>query len=174
MAERKALIIGGLSGTGSSTASKEISKQLDMEYIYAGGIFRRFAKEAGETIEKYNETLKDNPDFERRIDIELIERAQAGNVLVESRVLGWILPTKTPSFRVWMVCQKDERVRRINLREQTTRESIFTRERLEEERYETLYQIDQSDFSPYDLLIDTSKLPPGATAERIIEEYRIS
>lgn len=166
------LIIGGLSGTGSTTASRLVAERLGLEHVYAGRIFREHAAAAGETIEQYNETLKRHPELERKIDDGLIERARQGNVIIESRVLAWILPPGTPGFKVWLTCDEDERLRRIREREPGTTEDIKTRERLERERYETLYSISLSDLGTQDLVIDTTKIPAKEVAERILTAFK--
>lgn len=172
MAKSSTIIIGGLSGTGSTTASKQLSEQLGLEYVYAGGIFRELADEAGETIVEFNETLKSHPEQERAIDDTLIERAKAGDVIIESRVLGWILPKEVPAFRVWLTCDISERVHRILLREETTRDKVDLREQLEKQRYQDLYKVDQSDLSSMDLVVDTTKIPAGTATEQIIKAHR--
>lgn len=166
------LIVGGLSGTGSTTASRLAAERLGLEHVYAGGIFRQHAAAAGETIEQYNETLKRHPELERKIDEGLIDRARQGNAVIESRVLAWILPPDIPGSKVWLTCDEGERLRRIRQREPGTTEDIKTRERLEGERYETLYAISLSDLGTQDLVVDTTDLPAEAVSERILAAFK--
>jgi cytidylate kinase len=166
------LIVGGLSGTGSTTASRLAAKRLGLEHVYGGGIFREHAKAAGETIERYNETLKDHPELERKIDDGLIERARQGRVVIESRVLAWILPDAIPACRVWLTCDEAERLRRVREREPGTDEDIRKRERLERERYETLYSVSLSDLGVHDLVVDTTSVPAEEVSDRILAAFR--
>ena len=44
------ITIGGLAGTGTTTAAKVLSEKLDVPFVSAGSIFRDMAKERGMSV----------------------------------------------------------------------------------------------------------------------------
>lgn len=166
------IIINGLPGTGSTTVAKFLAEDLGLEHVYAGGLFRQMAKEAGMTLEAFNEALTNDPDRERAFDDSLINRAREGSVIIESRTLGWLLPSDVAAYKAWLTCEFTERVRRINQRDDypDSKELILRRERSEQERYEALYSINMADFSVFDRVIDTTKTPAREVANSILAD----
>ena len=47
------ITISGLPGSGKTTVARLVAKELGLEHVYAGDIFRRQAAEAGVTLEEY-------------------------------------------------------------------------------------------------------------------------
>lgn len=154
------ILLSGLSGTGSTTAAKRIAADFELGYVYGGQIFRNLAVERGVTLEELAESLERNQDIEKEIDRRLIEAAMRDNVLVESRTLGWLLPRTERAFRIWLTCDLEERLRRVQARENHPRsaENLLRREASDNRRYELLYGIEPDDFSPFDLVVDTTTL----------------
>jgi len=149
-----------LSGTGSTTAAKKIADDLGLEYVYGGAIFRKRAVELGIPLEEFVEALERNPEQERRVDDSLIEIGRTkDNVLIESRTIGWIFPRDIPSTRIWLTCDLEERLRRVRGRDHHPRspENLLRREASDNRRYWALYGIRPDDFSPFDLVVDTTE-----------------
>jgi adenylate kinase family enzyme len=86
------ILLSGLSGTGSTTAAKRIAADAGLKYVYGGQIFRNLAAERGISLEELVELLEAHPEIEEEIDQRLVEAAMAGDVLVESRTVGWLFP----------------------------------------------------------------------------------
>lgn len=174
MSRPTTIIINGHPGTGSTTASNLLAEHFGYEHVYGGKIFRELAKEDGKSIEEFMALLANNPAQERQIDNQLIERAKQGDAIIESRVLPWLLPKDQAFYKVWLTCDFDERVRRIQKREafddhaEAARKITF-REGVDAKRYQDLYGIDLEDRSVFDLVIDTTKIPVGTVAKRVIE-----
>ena len=154
------ILLSGLSGTGSTTAAKRIAADLGLDYVYGGAIFRSLAREKGISLEELAESLEQNPDMESEIDRRLIQAGEPDNVLLEGRTMGWIFPRHIPAIRIWLTCSLDERLRRVQDREHHPRsaENLLRREASDNRRYLTLYGIEPEDFSPFDLVIDTTDL----------------
>ncbi len=167
------IIINGHPGTGSTTAASLLAERLRYEHVYGGGIFRQMATEAGESIETFMANLHQDPQRERAVDERLLERAQQGHVIIESRVLAWLVPKDAPYFKVWLTCDFGERVRRIQQRESfkdpaEAAEKITFREGVDAKRYRNLYGFDIEDRSVFDVVIDTTKIPVGTVADQVI------
>jgi cytidylate kinase len=159
-AETVRLLLSGLSGTGSTTAARRLAADLDLSYVYGGQIFRDMAVEQGISLEELAESLEQDPEREREIDRRLIAAGLRDNVLIEGRTIGWIFPRDIPALRIWLTCDLQERLRRVEDREHHPRsaENLLRREASDNRRYRTLYGIEPEDFSPFDMVLDTTNL----------------
>jgi CMP/dCMP kinase len=177
MKKGRTIIINGLSGSGSTTAAKALARKLGYEHVYAGGIFRELAKEAGQSIEGFLKALENDPDRERAIDDNLMERAKQGSLVVESRVLPWLVPKEEEYFKVWLTCDFDERVRRLHQREShreraDAKRHISERDGMDINRYRKVYGVDLNDLSVFDLVVDTTNDSPETVQGRILGKFR--
>ncbi|MGI8824876.1 MAG: (d)CMP kinase [Chloroflexota bacterium] len=163
------VLLSGLSGTGSSTAARRIAADLGLDYVYGGQIFRNLAMERGVTLEELAESLEQNQDLEREIDNRLIREGSRDDVLIESRTVGWIFPRDVRAIRIWLTCDLEERLRRVEDREHHPRsaENLLRREASDNRRYRTLYGIESHDFSPFHMVLDTTTLSVDQVVERI-------
>ncbi|HEX8917203.1 MAG TPA: cytidylate kinase family protein [Chloroflexota bacterium] len=163
------LLLSGLSGTGSTTAAKRIAADLQLHYVYGGQIFRNLAVERSISLEDLAESLERDQSVEREIDQRLIQEGMNDNVLVEGRTIGWIFPGHIPALRIWLTCDLEERLRRVRDREHHPRsaENLLRREASDNRRYRQLYGIQSDDFSPFDLVIDTTHLSVEQVVDRI-------
>ena len=163
------ILLSGLSGTGSTTAARRIAADLGLRYVYGGQIFRNLAVERGISLEELAESLERNPETEREIDRRLIEAGMADDVLIEGRTIGWIFPEDVPASRIWLICELPERLRRVQAREHHPRsaENLLRREASDNRRYRTLYGIEPEDYSPFDLVLDTTRLSVDEVVDHI-------
>lgn len=166
------ILLSGLSGTGSTTAARKIAEDLGLHYVYGGQIFRNLAVEKGISLEEMVESLERDPEVEREIDRRLVAEGTQDNVLIEGRTIGWIFPKDIEACRIWLTCDLDERLRRVQAREHTPRspENLLRREASDNRRYLALYGIRPEDFSPFDLVVDTTDSPVEEVV-RQIEEF---
>jgi cytidylate kinase len=132
-------------------------------------MFRDLATKRGIPLEELAESLEKNPNTEREIDNRLIEAGRNDDVLIESRTMGWIFPTDLPATRIWLTCDLEERLRRVQTREHHPRsaENLLRREASDNRRYRALYEIEPEDYSPFDLVLDTTRLSVDEVVERI-------
>ena len=165
------IILGGLPGTGSTTAAQHLAEHLGYEHIYGGGIFRQMAAAAGQKLEAYMADLSNHPERELEVDEYLVAKALAGNVIIESRVVAWLMPRQAPARNIWLTCQFEERVRRIEGREPegNVRNRVIERESIDAARYQQLYGIDLEDLSVYDAVLDTTHVSIDETWQRILQ-----
>ena len=155
------ILLSGLSGTGSTTAAKRIAADLGLRYVYGGAIFRKMAQDRGIPLEELVESLERNTATEKEVDDHLKEMARAeDDILIESRTIGWILPEDVPAIRIWLTCDLAERLQRVQNREHHARspENLLRRESSDNKRYRALYGIEPNDFTPFDLVVDTTSL----------------
>jgi CMP/dCMP kinase len=163
------ILLSGLSGTGSTTAARRIATDFGLSYIYGGQIFRNLAVERGISLEELAESLERDQETEREIDRRLVVAGIGDNVLIESRTIGWIFPQEIPAVRIWLLCDLSERLRRVQAREHHPRsaENLLRREASDNRRYGDLYGIDDNDFSPFDLVIDTTRMSVDEVVNQI-------
>jgi cytidylate kinase len=163
------ILLSGLSGTGSTTAAKRIAEDLGLHYVYGGAIFRKMAKERGIPLEELVESLERNSATEKEVDDHLKALGSTeDDILIESRTIGWILPKDVPAIRIWLTCDLPERLQRVQNREHHARspENLLRREASDNKRYRALYGIEPEDYTPFDLVLDTTSL----SVDQVVEE----
>lgn len=159
------ITISGLPGSGKSTVAELLQKELGLEYIYSGKIFRDMAVKYNMDLDEFGRFCEKNKEIDKKLDEYQLNIIKKGNVIVEGRISGWL------AYRYNILCLKiflqadlDTRVKRIINREtgdfEKRKSEILERERSEEVRYKKYYDIDINDTSIYDLLIDTSYKSP--------------
>jgi len=169
------ITIGGLPGSGTTTVAKILKEKLGLPYVYAGDMFREMAKEYGMTLAEFSSYCERHPEIDRELDKKQELILALGNVILEGRLAGWIsYRNNIPAFKIWLECDEDERIRRVVEREggefEDVKKQIREREKSEKKRYMDFYGIDMGDLSIYDVVIDTTSIPPQKVVEKIIEE----
>lgn len=156
------ITLSGLPGSGKSTLGKKLADALCIDYFYAGG--RTLARKLNMPLEELNRRSETDPTFDRQIDDLQAERAKKGNVVIDGRISAFVVPNA--DCRIYLKASLDTRARRISGRDGTplaeTRNLVAERERNEQARYKKYYNIDLSDLTPYDIILDTSKITPDA------------
>lgn len=167
------IVITGFPGTGSSTVARMLAEEFGFEYVYAGGIMRAMAAERGQSIDDFHTEVLQNPEIDRQLDATLATRAGAGQAVIESRTLPWLLGPDVAAYKVWLRCTRAEQVRRMSLRGPAgVAESrrLAEREAVERDRYKVLYGFDMQDLAVFDQVIDTTTIPARQVADLIIAE----
>jgi len=164
--------VSGLPGSGTSTVGHLLAQRLGVAHIDGGTVFRAMASERGLDLRAFSAVAEANPDIDVELDARLAAFARGGNLVLESRLAGWIAANEgIAGARVWI--DGDERVRaqRVARREEIeppqALEANRAREASERRRYATLYGIDLDDLSVYDLVIDATNESAEAVAESI-------
>lgn len=166
--------VGGLPGSGTTTACRLLEKELSLRCVFAGQLFREMARDRGMDLASFSRWCEDNPQVDRELDARILEHLLEGDVLVEARLSGWIARKhELPAYKVWLTAPVEVRAQRISQREdkdveRTTRE-MQEREFSEVKRYRDLYGVDLFDLSFYDLVIDTRSKSPEAVVKKILD-----
>ena len=151
------ITIGGLAGTGTSTAAKNLSEMLDIPFISAGDVFRQLAKEHDMTVLEFNEFAEGNDEIDIALDKRQAEIANnADDLIVEGRISAFFVEA---DYRVWLRAPDNIRAERISYREdksyETVMKEIKDRTASEKKRYQEIHNIDIDDMDIYDVIIDT-------------------
>jgi len=165
------ITISGLSGSGTTTVADLLSKELSMDVISAGEMFRAIAKEKSLQLGEFNKLAENNDDFDRWIDEKQGEEAmKRENVIVEGRLSGFFVPHA--DLKIWLKAPIEIRARRVAGREGIAYEEALStmknREQSEHKRYEQYYGINLDDLSIYDLVIDSSRWRENGIVEMIL------
>ena len=152
------ITIFGLAGTGKSSTAKGLSTILNFEYRSSGNMFREMAAEMGLTLNAFEDICLKNPEYDKKLDERVGEYGKAhDNFIFESRLAWYFIPD---SFKVMLVCDEDERIKRVAQRENKPFEQV-QKETLDREnsiyaRFKEYYGIDNiNDKNHYDFIVDT-------------------
>ncbi|WP_407391519.1 (d)CMP kinase [Methanobrevibacter sp.] len=168
--------IGGLAGTGTTTAAEVLSERLDIPYISAGFIFREMAAEHGMSVLEFSEFAEGNDDIDKEIDKrQALKAKEAENLIVEGRLSAFFVDNA--DLKIWLMTPFDVRSKRIAQREEKSVEiaksEIITREKSEALRYKEIHNIDISNMDIYDLIINTDSFDPQSISEIIIQTLKV-
>lgn len=165
----------GLAGTGKTSTAKLVAEKLGLEFQSTGNMFRKQAEEAGLTLAELEERSKTESKYDLELDQKVAEYGKThDNFIFESRLAWHFIPD---SFKISLVCDFDERVRRVANREgkdfELAKKETEFREKMISERYEKYYGI--KDFAKnenFDFLVDTKKNNLEQVVNAIIEEIK--
>ena len=79
-------------GSGKSTVSAILCKQLHYEYIYTGQIQRRIAERYAMTTNELNVYAETHPEIDREIDDTFKSLVDANSLIVDSRMAWFFIP----------------------------------------------------------------------------------
>ncbi|MET1100870.1 MAG: (d)CMP kinase [Pyrodictiaceae archaeon] len=155
------IAISGPAGSGKTTYAKMLARDLGLAYHSAGHVFREMARKAGMSLEEFNRLASSDPRIDLKIDQEVLEIARRGGVVIEGHLVAWIV-WSIADVVIYVTAPLEERIRRIAARESRSirdvaRETI-TREQMQLERYARYYGVDITDYSIFDLVLNTAKL----------------
>ena len=158
--------ISGLPGSGTSTVARRVADALGIDHLDGGNVFRALAAEAGLSLAEFAVRAEADDAIDRALDARLVERAAAGDVVLESRLAGWLAhQAGLPALKVWIACDEAERAARVGARDgHDVAEALATnqeREASEWQRYQRYYGIDLADLTVYDLVVDSTRREPA-------------
>ncbi len=169
------ITIGGLAGSGTTTASKLLSEKLGIPYVSAGDIFRQMAAESGKDILDFSEFAENNIEIDQEIDRRQAEMAREAknrheNLIVEGRLSAHFVDA---DLKIWMIAPFDIRSERISQRESKTveqvNEEVRIREDSEARRYLEIHQIDINNLEIYDLILNTNSFQAESIVDIILK-----
>jgi predicted cytidylate kinase len=169
------ITVSGTPGSGKSTVSELLEEKLGIKYVYSGMIFRDLAKKHNMSLEDFGKYCEENEKVDRELDDKQLEFLKKGNIILEGRLAGWLAyKNNISALKVMIDADIDTRVNRIIKREEGSikqrKNEIIKRERSETTRYKNYYNIDLSDTSVYDIVIDSAKKTPEQIVEIILKK----
>ncbi|MEM2093698.1 MAG: cytidylate kinase family protein [Candidatus Bathyarchaeia archaeon] len=171
------LTISGLHGTGKSTYAQRLAAKFGLRYFSAGRLFRELAKKRGLTLEELSLEASKRDELDRLVDEQTRIEAKKGTVVIDSLLGAWVTKDLA-NLKILLIAPDDVRIKRIAHRdavsiEEARRETLY-REELERGRFKNFYDIDISNLSIYDLILNTGILSPEGNMkvlESFVEAY---
>jgi cytidylate kinase len=153
------IAISGKSGCGNTTVGKLTAARLGLDFI--NWTFRNLAEKRGVPFEKALELAQTDDSWDREVDAYQVELAMRSvGCVLSSRLAIWML--KDADIRVYLRASPEVRAGRIVKREggDLGEKARFTenRDKLDRDRYMSLYNIDNDKYDFADLIIDTDNL----------------
>jgi predicted cytidylate kinase len=171
------ITISGSPGSGKTTVARLVARELALEHVYAGDIFRRQAEASGLSLGDYLRRAETDPSIDRALDEQVKSRAARGNAVLEGRLAGFMADQAcAPALKVFLDASEAVRAERIAGREggataERLRE-IQDREASDRRRYREIYGVDYHDRDRYDLVMATDGHTPEELARAIVERAR--
>lgn len=150
-----------------------VADRLGLEHVDGGTIFRSLAAERGMTLADFAALAEEDPSIDIELDERLARRASFGDVVLESRLAGWLASKAdlTGTF-VWIGCDELERALRVGGRDGHDHSGALDanrrREASERLRYLKYYDIDLADMSVYSLVVDSTTRGPEDLAAEVV------
>jgi len=175
------IIISGPPAVGKTTLAKTLAAEFGLRYISGGDMLKEMASEMGfdpagddwwDTPEgmKFLSEREGNHEFDRRLDIRLIEEFLRGGVVVTSYTLPWLIKEGATGIKIWLDGSHASSTRRMQSRDRlTVREAYeITRRRYDKNctLYKEIYGFDfGADDKIFDVIIPTDDLTAGQVVE---------
>ena len=169
------ITIGGLAGTGTTTAAELLSEKLGIDYVSAGYVFREMAREHDMSVLEFSEFAEGNDEIDKEIDKRQADIAyESGNIIVEGRLSAHFIEA---DLKVWLTAPLDIRAERVHNREfksieQAARE-IKIREDSEASRFKEIHGIDIYDYDIYDVVLNTDSFSPESISKIILNILKV-
>ena len=81
------ITISGLPGTGTTTIAKLLKKELGLEYIYSGDIFRNMAEKYNMSLEEFGSYCEKHRDIDEDLDRYQLEILQSLSIMIMIQLL---------------------------------------------------------------------------------------
>ncbi len=171
------LTITGKLGSGKSTICKILAQKHGFKIYSTGEIQRKIALDIGVSTLELNELMRKDSKYDDLIDNETIRISKEcgdENIIFDSRMAFYFVEN---AYDIFATIDPVEAARRVMLSPRGNEETyvdqvdaqnkLLERSRLENVRFKEIYQIDNLDYSNYNLVIDTSWNTPENLADII-------
>lgn len=184
MDKKEIITIAGVPGSGKSSTADGVAKALGYTRFSSGDFMRKIALDRGISLNELMTKAETDDSIDISVDSEVRKTGTGEKLVIDSRLAFHWIPE---SFKVFLDLPLEISKERIlnNLKHNKLRqesegmadaEGVYKKitERLESEkkRYRELYNIDHTDKSNFDLVVDTNKNNLSEVVEIILSEYK--
>ncbi len=170
----KSITISGPVASGTTTAAKNLSQKLNLEYHSAGDFFRDY-------MLKHNIPLPNKeeiPDeIDKKVDKELTNLLESEkNVVVDGLYYGYFCRDMPHVLKVLITADQDERIKRATTRTHThkeTPEDVIKRDKAHDAKFRKLYaNEDFLDPKFFNLVIDSTQTSQEEVLNQIVDKFK--
>lgn len=171
--------LAGDLGSGKSTVSDILIKDIGAQYYSTGAIVRSIAEKRGMTVVELNKYMETHPEIDHEIDDGLVALSDRDESMIIDSRMAWHFTKGT--FKVYLSTDIETSSLRImgakrpgehNATLEETVKSTKARRESEKKRYMEQYGVDIKDLSNYSLIVDTTAATPREVADCIISGFR--
>ena len=169
------ITISGTLGSGKSTVAKLLAKKLKFKHYSSGDFMREMAEERKLSLLELSKLAEKDRSIDEEIDQRQVELGRnEDNFVIDGRLSFHFIPK---SVKIFLDADPKERAKRIlsdtirnehNINLKTTIENMKIRADSEKQRYLKYYNIDSSNKSNFDLVLDTTNISADEAADKII------
>lgn len=178
------ITLSGAPGSGKSTVAKLLAQKLGYKHYSTGDFMRELAHQRHITVLEINELAKTDASIDRTLDQRQIQLGKTeDNFVIDGRLSFHFIPH---SKKVFIDVDVKEAAQRIlkdvlsGLRKEEHSQSINEmvqqieqRKQAERARYQKYYHLNIDDPKNYDLIIDSTKIPPDQVVKKIIAHFQL-
>ena len=151
------ITISGTPGAGKTSCAKLLAKKLGFEYYGVGARLR---------------AMQGSPHVEKGQDRQIDDYTVPNDTVIDGRLAYNFFPE---SFKVYLHCDVETAAKRISeddrdSEKHVTVQEVVSRREYDKQRYMQEYNLDYTDVTQYDLVIDTTNLNITQTTELIIDK----
>jgi len=155
------IAVSGKSGCGNTTTSAELAHDLGL--ILVNYTFRTLATDEGLEFEQVRKLAETDDKWDKLVDSRQVEMANSHPSVLASRLAIWVW--KDARLKVYLDAPFEVRAQRIFQREnekgifknlEEARVHTRLRDEMDHHRYQSLYGIDNDDWSFADLVVDAT------------------
>ncbi len=184
MVKKEIITITGFPGSGKSSTADGVAKALGFQRFSSGDFMRQIAIDRKISLNELSVLAERDTTVDESIDNAVKKAGKMDKVVIDSRLAFHWIPN---SFKVYLDLPLEIAKERIshNLKTNTLRQEsegqtdvdevykkIVARLESEKKRYKELYNIDHTDKTNFDLVIDTNKNNLEQVVNVIVSEYK--
>lgn len=176
--KKTVICLAGLTACGKSTAARRLAEKYRLKYASGGLALMELALKMGyrakdtgwwespEGMRFLGQRLQ-NSTFDGKIDAQLLEWAEQGDVVLDSWTMPWLFKK---GFKIWLDVSPEERAKRLTYRDgislSEAKRIITEKDGKTKKIYEGLYGFKfGEDLGPFDLILDSESL----TSDEVFE-----
>lgn len=179
MKDYKISLAGDL-GSGKSTVGAILAEKYALQKVSIGQIQRKMAADMQMTTVEFNRYMEQHPEFDDILDGKLREYENiSGRFIFDSRMAWHFVPS---SFAVYMTVEVKTAAERIMNADRAEEryssieegvKNITERRKSEKLRYKTMYGVDITDMTNYNLVVSTDGKTPDEVANEISNAFEV-
>jgi cytidylate kinase len=169
----------GKPGSGKSTVAALLSKKLGIPWFSIGDLRGQMAQERGMTLSELNKLGEKEIFTDKEVDDYQSQLGQFGKSFISDGKLAWhFIPH---SFKVFLDVDLQEGARRIFQTKrvdesypsvEAAEKALAERLASDAKRYKKYYNLDLTDLSHFDLIIDTTEISAEEVTKKILKAVK--